>query len=169
MSQLDHLDPDRHALRQALVSLGAAETAGEPARLSQALAQVSRCQRRLGALADAVWYAKRSLQAARSLDAVHLRVDGLCELAELSLARAELLDDREEPQGAYRLRNSARDYALEAARLALHADDPQWELATLLRVADLFDSLGDHDDAIALQCRVVSLMTCAEPVLALEG
>ena len=29
----------------------------------------------------------------------------------------------------------------------------------LLRVSDLFDRLGDHDDAIALQCRAVGLMT----------
>jgi hypothetical protein len=28
----------------------------------------------------------------------------------------------------------------------------------LLRVADLFDRLGDHEDAIALQCRAMGLM-----------
>ena len=36
--------------------------------------------------------------------------------------------------------------------------DPQWEVTVLLRVADLFDRLGDHEDAIALQCRAMGLM-----------
>ena len=60
----------------------------------------------------------------------------------------------------HRLRDSARDHGFEAARLALRSADPQWEITVLLRVSDLFDSLGDHDDAIALQCRAVELMTC---------
>jgi hypothetical protein len=169
MPQLQDLESVRQALRQSLGLLDAAEAAGEPVWLSLALLQVSRCQRRLGALADAVWYAKRSLQIARSLPAVVISVDVLCELAELALARAELLDQGEASQGACRLRDSARNDTLDAARLALHAGDPQWELAALLRASDLFDRLGDHDDAIALQCRAVSLMTCAEPALAFQA
>jgi hypothetical protein len=34
----------------------------------------------------------------------------------------------------------------------------------LLRVSDLFDRLGDHDDAIALQCRAVGLISGLVPV-----
>ena len=152
-------EDDRQALRDASAALDAAEAAGEPARLSQALAQMSRCHRRLGAIAEAVWYAKRGLQLARSLSAVDASVDALCELAELSIARAALLDGQDEARGAYRLRDAARDHGFEAAQLALRSADPQWEITVLLRVSDLFDQLGDHDDAIALQCRAVELMT----------
>lgn len=155
----DELDAIRQALREASAALDAAEAAGERAALSQALAQVSRCHRRLGALADAVWYAKRGLQLARSLSAVDASVDALCELGELALARAATLDDQDEPRGAHHLRDAARDHGFEAAHMVLHSADPQWEITVLLRVSDLFDNLGDHDDAIALQCRAAGLMT----------
>ena len=149
----------RQALRAACMALDAAEAAGERAALSQALAHVSRCHRRLGALAEAVWYAKRGLQLARHLSAVDASVDALCELGELALQRAALLDDQDEPRGAHHLRDAARDHGFEAARMVLHSADPQWEITVLLRVSDLFDNLGDHDDAIALQCRAAGLMT----------
>jgi len=152
------LESAREALREAMSALDAAEAAGEPARLSQALAHVSRCLRKIGALADAVWYAKRGLQLARGLSAVDASVDALCELA---VERSALLDDQDEPRGAERLRDSARDHCFEAAQLALRSADPQWEITVLLRVSDLFDRLGDHDDAIVLQCRAVELMTRA--------
>ena len=155
------LESAREALREAMSALDAAEAAGEPARLSQALAHVSRSLRKIGALADAVWYAKRGLQLARGLSAVDASVDALCELAELAVERSALLDDQDEPRGAERLRDSARDHCFEAAQLALRSADPQWEITVLLRVSDLFDRLGDHDDAIVLQCRAVELMTRA--------
>lgn len=161
MSANDELETTRQALRDAAAALDAAEATGEPALLSQALAQVSRCHHHLGALADAVWYAKRGLQLARNLSAVDASVDALCHLAELSLERAALLDSQDESRGAHRLRDTARDYAFEAAHLALRSADPQWEITVLLRVSDLFDRLGDHDDAIVLQCRAVELMTHA--------
>jgi hypothetical protein len=153
------LELNRQALREATALLDAAEAAGEPAQLSQALADVSRCHRRVGALAEAVWFAKRGLQLARGLSAVDASVDALCELADLGIARAALLDDQEEPRGAHRLRDTARDHGFEAARLALRSADPQWEITVLLRVSDLFDRLGDHEDAIALQCRAIGLIT----------
>ena len=159
MLKLDDLESLRQALRDATAALDAAEAAGEPAQLSQALAHLSRCHRRLGALAEAVWYAKRGLQLARALSAVDASVDAVCELAELAVLRAGQLDEKDESRGAHRLRDSARDHAFEAAQLVLHSADPQWEITVLLRVSDLFDRLGDHDDAIALQCRAVGLMT----------
>ncbi len=153
------LEAARQTLRDATVALDAAEAAGEPAALSQALAHVSRCHHAIGALAEAVWYAKRGLELARSLSAVDASVDALCDLAELSLERAALLDEQGEPRGAYRLRDTARDYCFEAAQLALRSADQQWEITVLMRVSDLFDRLGDHDDAVAMQCRAVELMT----------
>jgi hypothetical protein len=143
------------------MALDAAEASGEPAALSQALAHVGRCHRRLGALAEATWYAERGLQLARSLSAVDASVDALCELGELAARLAEQLGGSDDPNAVRRLRDAARDRGFEAARLALRSADPQWEITVLLRVSDLFDSLGDHDDAIALQCRAVELMTCA--------
>ena len=155
------IESARQALRDATFALDAAEAVGEPAVLSQILAHVSQCHRKLGALDEAVWYAKRGLQLARSLSAVDAAVDALCELAELALARADALDAQDESRSAHRLRESARDHGFEAAQLALRSADPQWEITVLLRISDLFDRLGDHDDAIALQCRAVELMTSA--------
>jgi hypothetical protein len=152
----------RQELRDAVRELDAAEEAGEPARLSQALARVGRCHRRLGGLAEADWYIKRGLQLARGLPAVDATIDALCEVAELSIERADLLDRQDEPRGARRLRDVARDHGFEAAQLALCSADPQWEITVLLRVAELFDRLGDVDDAIALQCRVLGLIGGAD-------
>ena len=151
----------RHLLREAVATLDRAEAAGEPAQLSQALAQVSRAHREMGAIAEADWYARRGLSVARGLGVVDASVDALCELAQLAVERADRLDDQDEPRGAHRLRDAARDHAFEAANLAQRAADSQWEVTVLLRVSDLFDRLGDHDDAIALQCRAMGLMTGA--------
>jgi hypothetical protein len=136
-------DAARNELRAAVAMLDSAETSGDAARLSQALADVSRCHRCVGALAEADW---------------------LCHLAELALERAERLEDQDEARGASRLRDAVRDHGYEAAQLARHTADPQWEVTVLLRVADLFDRLGDHDDAIVLQTRAMSLMTGYEAV-----
>ncbi len=151
----------RQDLCDAVAELDAAEEAAEPARLSQALARVGRCHRRLGGLAEADWYIKRGLQLARGLAAADATIDALCEVAELSVDRADLLDRQNEPRGARRLRDVARDHGFEAAQLALCSADPQWEITVLLRVAELFDRLGDQDDAITLQCRALGLMTGA--------
>jgi len=158
MNTQSQLESSRQDLRDAAVSLDVAEAAGEPAQLSQALARLSRCHRRLGALAEAVWFAKRGLELARGLPAVDASVDALCELAELGVERAALLDDQEEPRGAHRLRDTARDHAFEATRLAPRSADPQWEVTVLLRVSDLFDRLGDHEDAVVMQSRAVGLI-----------
>jgi len=152
-------DDARVELRAAVAQLDAAEAAGDAARLSQALAEVSRCHRRVGALAEADWYATRGLAVARTIGGVDASVDALCELAELALERAERLDEQDEPRGAHRLRDAVRDHGYEASQLARHTADPQWEVTVLLRVADVFDRLGDHDDAIALQTRAMGLMT----------
>ena len=152
-------DQARIDLRQAVSVLDTAEAAADPAQLSQALAEVSRCHRAVGALAEADWYAKRGLAVARTIGAVDASVDALCHLAELALERAERLDDQDETRGAHRLRDAVRDHGYEAAQLARHTADPQWEVTVLLRVADLFDRLGDHEDAIALQCRAMGLMS----------
>lgn len=160
-ASLPEEDAARRELRAAVAALDAAEAASEPAQLSQALAEVARRHRSVGALSEADWYAKRGLAVARGLGAADASVDALCMLAELALERAERLTGQDEPRGAHRLRDAARDHAFEATQLAQHAADPQWEVTVLLRVSDLFDRLGDHEDAIALQCRALGLITGA--------
>ena len=159
----------REALRAAVAVLDEAEAAGEPARLSQALAEVARCHHQAGALAEADWYARRGLAVARGLGAADASVDALCTLAELSLERAQRLDLQDEPRGAPRRRDAARDPAVEATRLAQRAADSQWEAMVLLRVSDLFDCLGDHDDALALQCRALGLISGSEAPLRIDA
>lgn len=159
MNATVELETKRQALRDAMLALEAAEAAGEPGLLSHTLAHISRCHRQIGALGEAGWFAKRGLQLARGLSAVDASVDALCELAELGIERAALLEEQDESRGAHNLRDSARDQGFEAVRLALRSADPQWEITVLLRVSDLFDRLGDHDDAIAMQCRAVGLIT----------
>jgi hypothetical protein len=159
----------REALRAAVALLDEAEAAGEPARLSQALAEVARCHHDAGALSEADWYARRGLAVARGLGAADASVDALCTLAELSLERAQRLDGQDEPRGAHRLRDAARDHAFEATHLAQRAADSQWEAMVLLRVSDLFDRLGDHDDAIALQCRALGLISGSEAPLRIDA
>lgn len=161
-SPLPEEDVARRELRAAVAALDAAEATGEPAALSQVLAHVARCHRNVGALAEADWYAKRGLAVARGLAAPDASIDALCALSELALERAERLDHQDEPRGAHRLRDAARDHAFEATKLVQHAADPQWEVTVLLRVSDLFDRLGDHEDAVALQCRALGLITGAQ-------
>lgn len=148
----------RHALGEAMMALDNAEATGEPALLSLAFARVSRCHREAGALPEADGCARRGLQFARRLGAVDASVDALCELAELACERGQRLEAQDGPHAARCLGEAARDHAIEAAMLAQHSADPQWEITVLLRVSDLLDRLGDHDDAIALQCRAISLM-----------
>ena len=77
--------------------------------------------------------------AASTMQSVEL----LCEAAELSLLRGT-------PE-------RAREQAEEAARLARRTADPSWELAVLMRASDVLDRLGEHGQAIALNCRALSL------------
>ena len=152
---------NRQALRLACIALDLAELVGQPAGLCMALANVARCHVRMGALDEAAWYAERGLRIARGLPAVDASVDALCELAELAARQADRFDMRDEWRSAGHQRDVARDRAFEAAHLALRSADPHWEVNVLLRISDLFDSLGDHDDAIALQTRALELMSGA--------
>ena len=49
--------------------------------------------------------------------------------------------------------------AFEAICLAGQATDPCWEIKVLLRVSEVLDRCGDHDDAISLQTRALALMS----------
>jgi tetratricopeptide (TPR) repeat protein len=159
--------PARKALAIALSALDAAEQRGEPARLSMALSNVAHCYRILKMPSHRRWYLQQALRFANLLPAVDNSVDLLCELAEASLAcgdedfdpdGAEATDDADAERKAHNARDTARDCLFQAARLAAHSADPQWEVTVLMRASDLLDAMGDHDDAIAIQRRALALI-----------
>ncbi len=150
--------PARVALDLAVRRLDQAELEREPSEMSDALAGIARCYRSLSAWSPALDYMQQALRWAHVSGGVDQRVDLLCELAELACATSDsiLAPDGQEARAA---RECARDHAFEAARVAVHAADSQWEIKVLLRVSDVLDRCGDHDDAVTLQTRALTLMS----------
>ena len=158
MHQAPILDePSREALRQAAAALDAAEQRGQPFEMSQALARVARCHRTLGALASAESFLETALRWARVVGSTDLRVDLLCELCESAERLAQSLD-AQEPGSGHPARERARDHAFEASTLAGRVADPAWEVTVLLRISDVLNHCGDHDDAAQLQSRAMHLL-----------
>jgi tetratricopeptide (TPR) repeat protein len=149
--------PARSALRQAAAALDLAERYQQPLEMSLALAQMARCYRALQAMGPAEVYLERALSWARTLGAADQAVEILCLLAETSCSTAELHvhDDSRRSHAAL---ERTRDWAFEATGLAGHVTDPQWEIKVLLRISDVLDRCGDHDDAVELQSRAMRLM-----------
>lgn len=152
--------PARRNLSRALAELDAAELHGEPARLSNALAQVADCYHAAGMSAHRRWYLQQALRFASFLAAVDNQVDLLCQLAEACAddSRSELQGDPDSKRRGHSSRDLARDHVFEAARLVGRSADPRWEVTALLRLGAVLDGLGDQDDAAALQRRAVALM-----------
>jgi hypothetical protein len=148
--------PARAALTAALAELDVAELTARPLPMSHALAQLARCYRRMGEHEVAAQCLRRACSWAGLLGAADSRLDLLCELAETLLEASTTHDD--DVQHARRLREQTRDHCFEVSRLCGHCADPQWEVTVLLRVSDVLDRCGDHDDAIALQCRALQLI-----------
>lgn len=159
--------PARQALDLAVRRLDAAELARDPNEMSEALAGISRCYRTLSAWAPAIEYMRQALRWTHAVGGVDQRVELLCELAELACCSAEVCQATDS-RDAHIARESARDRAFEAARMAIHAADAHWEIKVLLRLSDVLDRCGDHDDAIALQTRVLTLIS-KHPDVALES
>lgn len=146
------------ALSGALAALDHAELKLRPVDMVHALAQVGRSYRSLGEFAAADWYFERGLCWARTLGGVDAAIDLLCERADVS-ASLSALHGPDDPRRAHADREQARDHGFEAARLARLCADPQWEVTVLLRISDVLDRCGDHDDAIALQFRALQLIS----------
>jgi tetratricopeptide (TPR) repeat protein len=149
--------PARTALDLAVRRLDEAEENREPAAMCEALSGIARCYAALSGFATAMEFMHQALRWSYALGGVDQRVELLCELAELSCAAAEAAGGVDEDQ-ARNARDCARDMAFEAARVAAHAADPHWEIKVLLRAGDALDRCGDHDDAIMLQTRAMTLM-----------
>jgi tetratricopeptide (TPR) repeat protein len=151
--------PERAALDLAVRRLDEAERDRQPAAMCEALAGIAHCYRSLAAYAHAMDFMRQALRWSYALGGVDQRVELLCELAELSCSAADDAAGGEDGERQARsARDLARDMAFEAARVATHAADPHWEIKVLLRASDVLDRCGDHDDAVTLQTRAMSLM-----------
>lgn len=150
----------RRNLTRALAELDAAELDGGAARLAHALARVAECYHAAGMASHRRWYLQQAARFAALLGAVDARIDLLCQLAEASVEdmRGESDDAAESRRRSHGMRDQARDHVFEAAQLAGRCADPQWEVTVLLRLGAVLDSLGDHDDAAALQRRALALI-----------
>ncbi len=149
--------PARSALREAAKSLDLAEQFHMPLEMCLALAQMARCYRGLNALVPAETYLEQAYRWAGVLGAVDQSLELLCQMTETSGALAEQLQNRR-GEGAEAALERTRDRAFEAAGMAAHVADPQWEIKVLLRISDVLDRCGDHDDAVQLQSRAMRLM-----------
>jgi tetratricopeptide (TPR) repeat protein len=150
--------PERTALELAVRKLDEAERDQAPAAMSDALAGIARCYRSLSAFATAMDFMHQALRWSYALGGVDQRVQLLCELAELSCETSDHAHGEDNESQARSARELARDMAFEAARVAARAADAYWEIKVLLRASDVLDRCGDHDDAIMLQTRAMSLM-----------
>jgi tetratricopeptide (TPR) repeat protein len=149
--------PARSALREAAAALDIAERYRQPLEMSLALAQMARCYRALQAYGPAEWYLQQALTWARTLGAIDQAVEILCLLAETSCTLAELLA-RDDHRRSHAALERTRDSIFEVTRVVAHVADPEWEIKVLLRISDVLDRCGDHDDAARLQSRAMRLM-----------
>jgi hypothetical protein len=147
----------RSALRDAAAALDLAERYQQPLEMSLALAQMARCYRALQAQRPAALYLERALGWARMLGAADQAVEVLCLLAETHCSMAEL-HAQDGSRRSHAALERTRDWASEATSMSAHVADPQWEIKVLLRISDVLDRCGDHDDAVELQSRAMRLM-----------
>ncbi len=154
--------PVRQVLREAAAALDAAEQRGRPCEMSQALQALARGHLALQATAAAETYLEQALRWARPAGSHDAVVDLLCELSETAQRLAAELDEAQ-PGHGHAARERARDHAFEAATLAGHVADRNWEVKVLLRVSDVLDCCGDRDDAVQLQVRALRLMAGPGP------
>lgn len=144
------------ALHQAMRALEQARAASLPGVIAEACHRVARCWRALGERPATLASLERALHWARASGACDQALDLQCECAEL-LAEMAARADLDEPGSGRPLRERARDEVFDAARAAAGCADPRWEVTLLLRLSDVLDRFGDHDDATQLQVRALRL------------
>ena len=158
-------EPTRQALRDAAAALDAAERSAQPLALSQAFVAMARCHAALPAPACAEAYLEMALRWARAAGGTDHTVDLLCELSETAVTLATALDAAE-PGSGHIARERARDRVFEAAGLSPHVADSDWEVRVLLRLSDVLNRCGDHDDAALLQGRALARMATRSEISA---
>jgi len=154
-----HDAPAYEALRRATADLGAVQANGRPFEMTQALAQLARCYRGIGATEMATTSFEQALLWSAFAGSIDGTVDLLCELGETAALRADELDDGAPRSGrGHAARERARDHAFEAATLAARVADPRWEIVVLLRISQVLERCGDRDDAMSMQTRALRLL-----------
>jgi hypothetical protein len=131
-----------------------------PAHLMLALAAAASQRRRDGDMAQAQRLIERALEIALLQPAMDAACALWCEQAELLTDWIDHIPPGSPGAREQRawLRDQARGCCLEALVLARRASDPQWEVQLLLRASDALDHLGEHADAIAVQCHAMRRM-----------
>jgi tetratricopeptide (TPR) repeat protein len=164
-SQADPMTPSplldessRESLRRAAAALDAAEASGQAHAVSLALARMAACYRSVGEMGSAESHYEEALRWARSGGSTDQVVDLLCDLCETAATVAEALEGQQPGRGRA-ARERARDHVFEATTLIGQVADPGWEASVLLRISDVLDHCGDHDDAVQLQVRALRLMS----------
>ncbi len=160
-------DPAHAALRQAAADVDAAREHHQPLAMSQALAQMARCYGALPMWSSAITCYQQALRWARVTATTDHLVDLLCELCETQTQFAQALD-AQRPGSGHPARERARELAFEANALVSRVADPGWEVKLLLRISDIHDRCGDHDDAVLAQTRALRLMADATKGLAAD-
>ena len=151
----------RDALRQAMRHLSDADLVQGSHRapaLCQALTEAAWALAGLHAYGPAESHLAQALRWAVQMGGQDLAADLHCAWAEVATNAADLAEAQGEQARGRAARDRARDQAFEAARLAGLATDPNWEIRVLLRISDVLDRCGDHDDSVLLQQRALVLM-----------
>lgn len=149
--------PGAGSMVPVLMRLHTAQLAGQPHELHEAWFEAARGWVELGAYGAAEAHFEQALRWAQVLGAADPAVDVMCEVAELNAVHGERREREQRGAGRDPLRR-ARAYAKEAARLAAGVACPEWEVKVLLRVSDVLDRCGRHEEALELQVRAVRLM-----------
>lgn len=149
--------PAREALRQAAALLDIAELTGQPFAMSEALAQVGRCYRGLGAHGAAEAAFAQALRWSRVMGGGDMTADLLCDLAEVAADLADRAEEEEDPGAQRAARERARDHAFNAATAAAAASDTGFEATALMRVCSVLERCGDRLDAQSLLRRARTL------------
>lgn len=131
-----------------------------PAHLMIALAAAASSRRHEGDMAQAQALIERALQIALLQPAMDAACALWCEQAELLTEWIDHIEPGSPSAAEQRawLREQARACCLDALALAHRASDPHWEVQLLLRASDALDQLGEHADAIAVQCLAMRRM-----------
>lgn len=151
---------DLHGTLQSIVTaLRHAQASGRAWALCDALTCAGRAYRILDAPKPALAVFDLALRWSYACGSADLRVDVLCELCETHVQAVERLAapaaNEAEAAACRASAAQARELAYEAARLAPQVTDACWEVKVLLRLSDLLDRIGDHDEATALQGRAM--------------
>jgi tetratricopeptide (TPR) repeat protein len=144
-------------LTQALQALQSLALHAHAHEHMQAHAEAARAYLGEQAATGAERHFENALAASRRLPGVDAQVELLCELAELSASIAEQ-QERSAAGSDGAARQRARGHAQAAAALAANVACPGWEIKVLLRISDVFDRLGQHEQAGELQTRAMQLM-----------